>query len=176
MGSGPAAAIVKEFHTAQTTVVCIITTNIAPITVLKVPQRSSCVDLQNCESLDAVGDRTHPHTPLKVSVQLIRHPSHLHAPSLQITRRHALADIIHISPCLHRCWRHLLASTTDVILWLWVFDRWLLKVDRWLWTSVDFDHWLFSKGWLFQSKFFLPNFLRRFHFCSLFLHIVSLNE
>ena len=32
------------------------------------------------------------------------------------------------------CWHHphqpLLASAADVILWLWVFDRWLLKVDR----------------------------------------------
>ena len=176
MGSGLAATIVKEFHTAQTTAICNIATNVAPITVLKVPQRLSSVDLQNCESLDAVGDNTRPHTPLKVSVRLIRRPSRLHAPSLQIMRRHALADIIHISPCLRRCWRHLLASTANVILWLWIFDRWLLKVDRWLWTGVDFDCWLFSKGWLFQSKFFLSSFSRRFHFCSLFLHIVSLNR
>ena len=56
MGSGHAAAIVKEFHTAQTTAVCITATNIAPITVLKVPQRSSCADLQTRESLDAIGD------------------------------------------------------------------------------------------------------------------------
>ena len=48
------------------------------------------------------------------------------------------------------CWRH----------------RW---PDRWLWP-LTFPH-----GWLFQSRFFLPSFSRRFHFCSLFLHIVSLN-
>ena len=37
LGSEPVAAVVKEFHIAQTTAICITATNIAPITVLKVP-------------------------------------------------------------------------------------------------------------------------------------------
>ena len=98
LGSGLAAAVVKEFHSAQTTAARITATNIAPITVLKLPQRSSCVDLQNCESLNVV-DRTRPHALLKVSVRLITrstrcHTSsgsstHLHAPSGSSTRLHA---------------------------------------------------------------------------------------
>ena len=89
-----------------------------------------------------------------------------HTPPRVITRPHALANVIHVSFCLRRCWRHLLVSAADVILWLWVFDRWLLKVDRWLWLGIDFDRWLFSK--VFQSRFFLPSFSRRFHFAVCF--------
>ena len=126
LGSGPAAVVIKDFHIAQTTAICITATNIAPITVLKVPQRSSCADLKTRESLDAVGDRMRPHAP---SFQITR----LHAPSRAPTLSHVLADVIHVSPYLHRCWCHLLTLAADVILWLWVFDRWLLKVDRWLW-------------------------------------------
>ena len=41
------------------------------------------------------------------------------------------------------------------------------------------EHWLwlltFLQGWLFLSRFFLSSFSCRFHFCSLFLHIVSLD-
>ena len=71
MGSGPAAAVVKEFHIAQTTVARIIATNIAPIAVLKLPQRSSRADLQNRERFNVIGDRTRPYVPLKVSLRLI---------------------------------------------------------------------------------------------------------
>ena len=90
MGSGPAAAIVKEFHTAQTTAVCITTINIALIMVLKVRQRSSCADLQNRESLNAVEDRKCPHAPLKVFVRLIMRSTRRHTPLGSSTRRHAL--------------------------------------------------------------------------------------
>ena len=89
MGFGPVAAVVKEFHNAQTTAARITATNIAPITVLKLPQRSSCADLQNCESLNAVGDRMRPHALLKVSVRLIMRSTRCHAPPGTSKRRHA---------------------------------------------------------------------------------------
>ena len=133
LGSEPTAAVIKEFHTAQTTIVCITATNIAPITVLKVPQRLSCIDLQNRESLNAVGDYTCPHAPLKVSVRLItsrlfrsRAPTRCHAPPCAPTR------LLTSSTSALAC------AVVDVILWLWVFDRWLLGwlltlTGRWLW-------------------------------------------
>ena len=149
LGSEPTAAVIKEFHTAQTTIVCITATNIAPITVLKVPQRSSCADLQNRESLNAVGDRTHPHTSPKVSGRLItRH----HAPVLQITRSTRLltslltsstsaftAPLLTSPDCVSR-WRH------PLTLGIWPltsrlnvdFDRVLTLTVRWLFSKVDF--------------------------------------
>ena len=93
LGSGPAAAVVKEFHTAQTTAARITATNIASITVLKPPQRSSCADLQNRESLNAIGDRTRPHAPLKVCMDdhAFHGPSRasrlLHAPGFSCWRQ-----------------------------------------------------------------------------------------
>ncbi|RVW74986.1 Retrovirus-related Pol polyprotein from transposon TNT 1-94 [Vitis vinifera] len=60
LGSGPAAAVVKEFHTAQTTALCITAANIAPISFLKVPLRSSSADLHIRGTLAAIGDRTPP--------------------------------------------------------------------------------------------------------------------
>ena len=86
LGSGPATAVVKEFHTAQTTAARITVTNIAPIAVLKLPQRSSRADLQNRGRFNVIGDRTRPHAPLKVSERLItRHQD----PPRASTRRHA---------------------------------------------------------------------------------------
>ena len=73
-------------------------------------------------------------------------------------------------------WRHLprhpltssaMASANVICHGTYWRHRW---PDRWLWPLT------FPQGWLFQSKFFLPSFSRRFHFCSLFLHIVSLNR
>ena len=90
LGSRPAAVVVKEFHTPQTTATRITATNIAPITVLKLSQRSSCADLQNRESLNAVGDRTRPHAPLKVSIRLITRSTRRHAPPGSATCHHAL--------------------------------------------------------------------------------------
>ena len=71
------------------------------------------------------------------------------------------------------CWCHLPLQLTSS----------LLTIDqRWFWplTSVDFDRMLtwsltFLHRWLLQSRFSLPSFSSRFHFCSLFLHILSLN-
>ena len=54
------------------------------------------------------------------------------------------------------CWRHPPHQLTSLLT-----DRWSV-----LTLTVDF----------LQSKCFLPNFLRRFHFCSLFLHILLPNE
>ena len=136
LGSRLAAAVVKEFHTAQTTATRITTTNIASITVLKLPQRSSWTDLQNCESLNTVGDRMRPHAPLKVSVRLITRSTSCHAPPRAVTRRHApprasfllltsaLGDVICDVICHVICWRH----------------HW---PDRWLWP-LTFPH-----GWPF---------------------------
>ena len=91
LGFGLAAAVVREFHTTQTTAARITATNIAPITVLKVPQRSSYADLQNRESLNAVGDRTRPHSLFKVLYGWSRAPcvvTHLQAPPRASTRLH----------------------------------------------------------------------------------------
>ena len=89
LGSGPAAAVVKEFHTAQTTSAHITVTNITPIAVLKLPQRSSCADLQNRERFNVIGDRTCPHAPLKVSERLITRSTRRHSPPGPSTRLHA---------------------------------------------------------------------------------------
>ena len=71
LGSGPAAAVVKEFHTAQTIALCITAVNIAPISFLKVPLRSSSADLHIRGTFAAIGDRTRPHAPLKDSATMI---------------------------------------------------------------------------------------------------------
>ena len=71
MGSGPAAAVVKEFHTAQTIALCITAVNIAPISFLKVPLRSSSADLHIRGTFAAIGDRTRPHAQLKDYATLI---------------------------------------------------------------------------------------------------------
>ena len=63
-------------------------------------------------------------------------------------------------------WRHLL-TVDRVNCWpLTLTDCWP-SVDYWLWPLN------FLQGWLLQSKFSLPKFSCRFHFCNLFLHIVS---
>ena len=63
----------------------------------------------------------------------------------------------------------LLTSLACVIRWrhLLTLDIWPLtfQVDRWLWPLT------FLQVWLFLSRCSLPSFSRRFHFCSLFLHI-----
>ena len=145
LGSGPVAAVVKEFHNAQTTAARIIATNIAPITVLKLPQRSSCADLQNCESLNAVGDRMRPHALLKVSVRLIMRSTLCHAPPGTSKRRHAparsrfllltlaLGDVI----CHGIYWRH-----------RWPY-RWLA-----LTLIVDFSTWLTFSIQVLLTQFF----------------------
>ena len=106
LGFGPATVIVKEFHTTQTTVARITATNIAPITVWKLPQRSSCTDLQNCESLNAVGDRMRPHAPLRVSVRLITRSTHRHAPLGSSMRLHVLSRAAtRLHAPVFSCWR-----------------------------------------------------------------------
>ena len=94
LGSEPAAAVVKEFHTTQTTALCITAANIAPISFLKVPLRSSSVDLHIRGILAAIGDRTHPHAPLKDSAMLITRHSRLHVLPRALTHRGLV------------CWRH----------------------------------------------------------------------
>ena len=57
---------------------CITAANIAPISLLKVPLRSSSADLHIRGILAAIGDRTHPHAPLKDSATLITRHSRLY--------------------------------------------------------------------------------------------------
>ena len=80
-----------------------------------------------------------------------------HAPPRAVTRRHAHARASFL----------LLTSSSATASVDVIIDQ---TVDlRWLWPLT------FPQCWLFQARFFLPSFSRRFHFCSLFLHIVSLN-
>ncbi|RVX07925.1 hypothetical protein CK203_014742 [Vitis vinifera] len=76
--SSTGSAVVKKFHTAQTTALCITAANIAPISVLKVPLRSSSADLHIHGYLAAIGDRTGPHAPLKDSAALPRTSTRCH--------------------------------------------------------------------------------------------------
>ena len=145
LGSEPTAAVIKEFHTAQTTAARITITNIAPIAVLNLPQRSSRADLQNRGRFNVIGDRTRPHAPLKVSERLITRRHALPGPS---TRRHALpracmrqGSFADVSPrWRHRhviYWRHLLHPLTSSATSL-PCHRWS---GRWpaLTLTVDFD-------------------------------------
>ncbi|RVW11705.1 Retrovirus-related Pol polyprotein from transposon TNT 1-94 [Vitis vinifera] len=132
LGSGPAAAIVEEFHIAQTTAPCITAANIASISFLKVPLRSSSADLHIRGTLAAIGDRTRPHAQLKDYATLIMR---LHALSragcrsvdVIISATLALAalastDLLTSSP------RHPVASSVDQPL---TVDRFLKS--RMLW-------------------------------------------
>ena len=96
LGSGPAAAVVKEFHTAQTTAARITVTNIAPIPVLNLPQRSSRADLQNRGRFNVIGDSTRPHAPPKVSERLITRSTRRQDPPRAVTRLYAPGFL---------CWR-----------------------------------------------------------------------
>ena len=134
LGSGPAVAVVKEFHTAQTIAAHITATNIAPITVLKLPQRSSCADLQKRESLNAVGNRT-------------RRSKFLYGWS----RAPRVARLCHAPPRAARTSFLLLTSTLGdvichVICWC---HRWL---DRWLALTLTVD---FSSGLTFSIQVLL---------------------
>ena len=111
LGSRPAAAIVKKFHTAQTTALCIIVANIAPISFLKVPLRSSSADLHIRGYLAAIGDRTHLHAPPRAATS-----------ALAVS---ASTDLLTSSP------RHLQSLTVDHPLTV-DFDRWL---SGWIFPS-----------------------------------------
>ena len=132
LGSGLAAAVVKEFHSAQTTAARITATNIAPITVLKVPQRSSRADLQNRERFNVIGDRTRPHTPLKVSARLITRSTGRHAP--------ARAYFLLLMSAL-------VTSSADIICWHH-------RLTRPLTLIVDFDSWLTFSVQVLLTQFF----------------------
>ena len=113
LGSRPAAAVVKEFHTAQNTALCITTVNIAPITFLKVPQRSSCADLHICGNLDAIGDCTRHSKLLFRWSCATRAPTRRSFFSRASTRRHAPPRVVtrphvphaHQQYRWHHCWR-----------------------------------------------------------------------
>ena len=94
--------------------------NITPITFVKVPLRSSYVDLHTYGSLNTIRNCTRPHAPLKGFVPQITRPTHhyksrfsltcSHAPQLQVmrpsrafTRLNPPTDVIHVSPrCISR--------------------------------------------------------------------------
>ena len=116
----------------------------------------------------------------------------LHAPPRAVTRPHAhpravtrQVPLVDVSPK----WRHhchvtttsfadvTATSSADVILDQDVdqtIDQcWLLPLTltyAWLWPLT------FCQIWLLQSRCSLPSFSCRFQFCSLFLHILLLNE
>ena len=129
LGSGPAAAVVKEFHTAQTTALCITAANIALISFLTVPLRSSSADLHIRGTLAAIGDRKRPHVPLKDSATLITRHSRLHALPRALTRQGLV------------CWRHHLYH----VIPSWVSIHWSADVISTSSSSVD--------RWLFQLTF-----------------------
>ena len=111
--------------------------------------------------------RQRPHAPPRIAQSFctVDHALHvppssatrLHAPSRSATRRHApaCANFLLLMSALGDVICHVIVDQTVYLRWLWPLT--------------------FLQGWLFQSRFFLPSFSRRFHFCSLFLHIVSLN-
>ena len=151
-------------HTVATMIV-------APIVFLQVPLRSSSADLPSRGKLTIIGATTCRHIPPKDFAQKLTRSTRRHVPSRVVRLSHA--------PTCARCspadvnprWHH----HCHVIYWhhlpshRWP-GRWL---DRWLALTLTVD---FSSRLTFsQSRFFLSNFLRRFHFCSLFLHIVFLN-
>ena len=96
-------------------------------------------------------------------------------------------------PCVNLSLRHVSPSAQSVPRQhCWPIDYWLLTF--WVWPltfvlTVDFLHWLFRLTvgflcWLFkvdhinfffQPRCFLLSFSSWFHFCYLFLHILSLN-
>ena len=84
------------------------------------------------------------HAPLHIWVLSHAPPRAVtsgHASSRALTRLNLLVDVIHISPRLHYCWRHLLASAADIIFWLWgltVDFDWDVDFDRSLFSKVDF--------------------------------------
>ena len=123
--------------------------------------------------------------PTRRSKLLFRRSCAIRAPtrrsffSCTVTCRHApqqvsLTSLLTSALVATHCWRHLLASAADVIFWLWIWPL-TSQVDRWLWLAIDRWPLTFSGSWLFQSRFSLSSFSCRFHFCCLFLHIVSLN-
>ena len=153
LGSGPAAVVVKEFHTAQTTALYITAANIAPISFLKVPLRSSSTDLHIRGYLAAIGDRTRPHAPLKDSAAPPRTSTRCHAPGLVCWRHH----LCHVSPsCVSIHWSADVISTSSSVVDRWPpVDHWLWQltfvVDRW--PSVDRWHWLVVDRWLWSLTF-----------------------
>ena len=98
-------------------------------------------------------------------------PSHaltsLHAPRWHHCWRHPC------QPSLRRCWRHVLASVVDIILWLWGFDYWLFSLTVDFDQAVDFDCWLFSRIDFFRLgspyPVFRVDFIFAVCFCILYL-------
>ena len=128
---------------------------IASIKFLVISLRSSWNDLPVGESPALIGAATRPHTPPEFSVSTHHAP---HAPSK--VQANVTCDVI--------CSTSALAASAFVIWW---------RQHHIILVTSSADRWplTLTGCWLFQSKFFLPSFSRRFHFCSLFLHIVSLN-
>ena len=149
------------------TVVAVI---IAPIVFLQVPLRSSSADLPYRGNLTIIEVLTRRHAPPKDSAQKLTRSTRHHAPSRAIRLSHALACVrcspVDVSPrWRHHC--HVICLRHSPVSWR---HRW---PGRWLALTLTVD---FSPGLTFsQSKFFLASFSHRFHFCNLFLHIVSLN-
>ena len=145
LGSGPAAAVVKKFHTAQTTALCITAANIALISFLKIPLRSSSADLHIRGTLAAIRDRTRPHAPLKDSATLI---TRLHAPPRAATRQAWSADVIISATSALAA-----SASTDLLTSSSAVDRWPLTVDQPL--AVNFSQLTFFPSQVLLTQFFV---------------------
>ena len=165
-GSRPAATIVEESYTAQTTACVITAVNIAPIfcryhwdrfapiyTLVEASQPSEIARTLTC----------HPNILRQIS-RITRAFTCLHAPDLHLLTL-TLGDII--------CWHHCppFADVTRHASWHQAVDpcwpyRWL---DHWLWPMVDFNCWLFARV-DFRSPgapypVFHVDFIFTIHFC-----------
>ena len=144
---------------------------LAPIVFLQVPLRSSSDDLTARGNLTIIG----ASTPLTCRQKILHKISHASTrrqdPPRAPMRFHALsrARFLLLTSALvtSSLPRHLLTSLPRHLL--------TSSLTRTL-TSVDFDLRLTLTVDFLQSRCSLPSFSRRFHFCSLFLHILLLNE
>ena len=145
---------------------------LALIMFLQVPLRSSSANLPFRGNLTTIGPTMRTHALPKYSVQKLTRSTRRHALQGSVTRLHtpprARSSPADVSPrwCHHChviCWRHLPVSWHHRWLGRWP-DRWptLTLTEGWLWPLT------FCQSWLLQSRCSLPNFLRRFHFYSLF--------
>ena len=155
LGSEPVAAVVEESNTAQ------ITTHVISLRLLL---RSNFwwYHRDRLEtiypSVKALPSSELPRA-LTSCLNFLRHALHApHAPSK--VQANVTRDVI--------CSTSALAASAFVIWW---------RQHHVILVTSSADRWplTLTGCWLFQSRFFLPSFSRRFHFCSLFLHIVSLN-
>ena len=157
LGSKPASVVVEESNTAQ------ITTHVIPQRLLL---RSNFwwYHWDRLEmiypSVKALPSSELPRA-LTRRLNFLRQRTTRHTPHASSkVQADVTRDIIYSTSAL---------AASAFVIW------WRQHHDILVTSSVDCWPLTLTGCWLFQSRFFLPSFSRRFHFCSLFLHIVSLN-